>query len=134
MKGADLMEGKNLLTEPYAYVMEGGFTGEKQPASPDPLVAYRWEKPAADDALEIFVRRPVSAWSSSPENFSGLETLTAEKAAVQVSGPGRISMDFDVEFAGWLEIDAPDFSGELTLGVSEYNQPVSVSITSAERM
>lgn len=81
----------------------------------------------ADDALEIFLRRPVSVWSSSPESFSGLNTLTTEKAAVQVSGPGCISMDFGVEFAGWLEIDAPDFSGELTLGVSEYNQPAIVN-------
>ena len=30
-------------------------------------------------------------------------------------------------FFGMLEIDTPDFSGELTLGVSEYNQPAIVN-------
>lgn len=119
--------GESPIEEPYAYVEKGSFSGEEQAASPDPLVAYRWEKPTADDPLEIFIRRPVSVWSSKAENFSGLDTLTAEKTAVQVSGPGCIRMDFGVEFAGWLEIDASDFSGELTLGVSEYNQPAIVN-------
>ena len=116
MQTSGAIFGESPIEEPYSYVEKGSFSGEEQPASPDPLVTYRWEKPMADDVLEIFLRRPVSVWSCSPESFSGLNTLTAEKAAVQVSGPGCISMDFGVEFAGWLEIDTPDFSGDLTLG------------------
>ncbi len=119
--------GESPITEPYDYVAEGSFSGKAQPASPDPLVAYRWENPTADDALEIFLRRPVSVWSDAPEQFSGLETLTTENAAVEVKGAGCIRMDFGAEFAGWLEIDAPDLSGEITLGVSEYNQPAIVN-------
>lgn len=32
-------------------------------------------------------------------------------------------IDFGREFAGWLEIDSPDLSGRVTLGISEFTQP-----------
>ena len=45
--------GESPIEEPYAYVEKGSFSGEEQAASPDPLVAYRWEKPTADDPLRF---------------------------------------------------------------------------------
>ena len=120
--------GESPIAEPYDYVADGSFSGEEQPASPDPLVSYRWEDPDADDALEIFLRRPVLAETETPDSFAGLDTLTTGNVAVEVKGAGSIRMDFGAEFAGWLEIDSPDLSGEITLGVSEYNQPAFVNI------
>lgn len=111
MQTSGAIFGESPIEEPYSYVEKGSFSGEEQPASPDPLVTYRWEKTMADDVLEIFLQRPVSVWSSSPESFSGLNTLTAEKSAVQVSGPGCISMDFGVEFAAGLRLTLRIFRG-----------------------
>lgn len=122
----DALWGKSPIDEPYPYVQSGGFTGEEQPASPDPLVRYRWDDPKASDELEIFLRTPQKAESETPENFTGMSTLMDETVHVNVTGPGTIRMDFGTEFAGWLEIDSPDLAAsgsQITLGVSEYNQP-----------
>lgn len=118
--------GKSPIDEPYSYVRSGGFTGKEQPASPDPLVSYRWDDPKASDELEIFLRSPIKVESETPENFTGMATLMTETVCVDVTGPGTIRMDFGAEFAGWLEIDSPDLAdsgSQITLGVSEYNQP-----------
>jgi hypothetical protein len=81
--------GESPIAEPYPYVGSGnpgGFTGESQPASPDPLVSYRWDDPQASDGLEIFLRKPVAVDSETPENFSGMQTLKDENASVHVTG------------------------------------------------
>ncbi|MCI8360045.1 MAG: hypothetical protein HFE86_01745 [Clostridiales bacterium] len=115
--------GTSPISEPYPYVSKGEFSGKEVAASPDPLVSYRWDDPKADDDMEIFLRRPVSAIADKSENFDGIESLTEEVTDITVNGEGSICLDFGTEFAGWLEIDSPDLSGGLTLGVSEYNQP-----------
>ena len=56
MQTSGAIFGESPIEEPYSYVEKGSFSGEEQPASPDPLVTYRWEKPMADDVLEIFLR------------------------------------------------------------------------------
>ena len=61
--------GSSPITEPYEYVADGSFSGEEQPYSPDPLVKYRWDNPTADDDLEIFLRKPVSATTEQEEAF-----------------------------------------------------------------
>lgn len=119
--------GSSPIREPYDYVADGSFSGDEQPASPDPLVSYRWDNPTAEDDLEIFLRKPVKAETDQPSSFSGVDTLTSEQTAVTVTGEGTICLDFGVEYAAWLEIDSPDLSGEITLGVSEYNEPAFVN-------
>ena len=119
--------GKSPIREPYDYVSEGSFSGKEQPASPDPLVSYRWDNPKAEDSLEIFLQKPKTYDTETPDSFAGLQTITTDDVAITVNGPGTIRMDFGTEFAGWLEIDSPDLSGEITLGMSEYNQPAFVN-------
>lgn len=119
--------GSSPISEPYDYVADGSFSGAEQPASPDPLVSYRWDNPTADDSLEIFLRKPQQATTRQPDSFTGLDTLAADSQSVRVTGEGTIQLDFGAEFAGWLEIDSPDLTGEITLGVSEYNQPAFVN-------
>lgn len=119
--------GKSPIVQPYDYVSDGGFSGKEQPYSPDPLVTYRWNNPIAADPLEIFLRKPLAADTESPDSFSGLCSLMTDHSDVTVKGTGSICMDFGAEYAGWLEIDSPDLSGEIALGVSEYNQPAFVN-------
>lgn len=120
--------GTSPIEEPYNYVLSGGFSGEEQPYSPDPLVSYRWDDPQVEDKLEIFLRRPESATTETPESFSGVESLTGDTVNVKVTGEGTILLDFGTEFAGWLEIDSPNLNGTVTLGISEYNEPAFVNV------
>ena len=53
--------GRSPIAEPYPYVSSGSFNGPAVPASPDPLVRYRWPNPKASDGLEIYLLRPESA-------------------------------------------------------------------------
>ncbi|MDR1042878.1 MAG: hypothetical protein LBL54_03140, partial [Clostridiales Family XIII bacterium] len=122
--------GESPTAEPYPYVQDGGnggFTGDPQPASPDPLVSYRWDNPQASDGLEIFLRKPVAVDSATPEHFAGMQSLKDDNVSVEVTGEGTLRMDFGAEYGAWLEIDSPDLSGSITLGVSEYNQPAFVN-------
>jgi hypothetical protein len=98
------------------------------PASPDPLVRYRWPNPQGGDGLEIYLRRPERAIADPPKSFAGLESLLTTKPAVTVSGPGTIRVDFGNENAGWFEIDSPDCPGDVRLSISEYNQPEYTNI------
>lgn len=119
--------GASPIPEPYAYVPAGGFSGASDESSPDPLIGYRWSNPRAEDDLEIFLRRPVRAATENPASFGNLASLTTERPNVEVTGNGTVVLDFGAEFAGWLEIDSPDLSGAVELGVSEYNRPAFVN-------
>ena len=111
------------IDEPYSYVSGGSFSGPAEPLSPDPLVRYRWPSPQASDDLEVYLLSPKEVVADSPSSFTGLESLTTERPAVTVKGPGTIRIDFGQENAGWFEIDSPDCPGDLRLSISEYNQP-----------
>src|SRR5262249_878679 len=125
--GLDL-SGRSPAPQPYPYISTGSFSGPALPASPDPLVRYRWPKPQASDGLEIYLPQPERIVAERPSSFAGLESLTGATPAVTVSGPGTIRVDFGSENAGWFEINSPDCPGDLQLSISEYNQPEYTNI------
>lgn len=115
------------IQEPYSYLTGSGFSGKPQKYSPDPLVAYQWAKSAPEDELELFLQSPVLIQTSPSNHFKQIETESEPVGQILVTGPGRILLDFGTEFAGWLEIDSPNLSGDITLGISEYHQPAFVN-------
>ena len=115
--------GKSSVQQPYAYVSKGSFSDLKIPESPDPLVAYRWPNPASSDSLEIYLLKPAIALADKPASFKNLRSLTGKKPNVTVMGTGSIRLDFGVENAAWIEFDSPDFTGEVEMSISEYNEP-----------
>lgn len=118
---------KSLISEPHQYVSGGNFSGKKQPDSPDPFVSYRWDNPKASDLLQIFLCHPTGVKTENAGSFNGVETLITDQQEVEVLGTGMILLDFGVELAGWLEIDSPDLTGTVSLGISEYNEPAIVN-------
>lgn len=113
--------------QPYEYVSGGRALGSKVTVSPDPMIGYVWDAPSANDPLQVYVMTPVSAFARTGEgNFENLETV-GQNCCIQVTGPGTIVLDFGVELPAWLEIDSPNMSGTVTLGVSEYNEVESYS-------
>jgi len=120
--------GKSPITEPFAYVSTGSFSGIAVPESPDPLVAYRWPTPKASDGLEIFIQKPVSVSSDVTSSFDNLQSLIGGSPNVTVKGLGSIRMDFGRENAAWLEFDSPDLIGKVEMSISEYNEPNRASI------
>ena len=113
---------KSPAPQPYAYIT-GKPVGKKVPYSPDRFVNWRWDNPVADDDLEIYTIKPVSIIADHPESFENLSSLKKQSASAVVKGAGSIMMDFGQENAAWLEFDSKDFSGEVTMSISEYNEP-----------
>ena len=116
--------GVSPIVEPYPYVSRGSFSGPAVPASPDPLVRYRWPNPKASDGLEIYLRQPESV-TCDPEtsSFTNVKSLLTPTPNVTVSGTGTIRVDFGRENAGWFEIDSPDCPGGIKLSISEHKGP-----------
>lgn len=123
---AQTLARRSPATQPYPSVSGGRIVGEPVAASPDPLVAYRWDAPSASSKLQAYVMLPKKAEDLAGHSFSGLETVGREKCAIRVTGPGTLRLDFGVELPAWLEIDSPDLTGQVTLGVSEYNVVESI--------
>lgn len=116
------------IAQHFEYVSGGGFTGPSVPASPDPLVAYRWPDPRPDDEVQIYVLRPAAVATGSPDAFDHLNSLQTDAPSVTVRGTGTIVVDFGAEYAGWFEIDSPDApEGGFRLSVSEYNEPAQLN-------
>jgi alpha-L-rhamnosidase len=115
--------GTSPIPERYLYVSSGSFSGPTVAQSPDPLVSYRWPNPKANDALEIYLRKPTSVSADKSTSFDNLGSLTGDSPSVTVKGTGSIQMDFGVENAAWLEFDSPDLVGNVEMSISEYNQP-----------
>jgi len=113
---------KSPAPQPYPYITAIS-KGEKMPLSPDPIIDYLWENPRADDELEIYTIKPVVVTTDAPDSFEKLATLKKNSSRVLVKGTGSIMMDFGQENAGWLEFDSKDLSGEITMSISEYNEP-----------
>lgn len=112
--------------EPYPYAT-GSFSGREVAESPDPLVAYRWNDPKAQDNLEIYTLEPVHVTSDNPGSFENLESLTGNSPDVLVRGIGSIRIDFKQVNAAWLEFDSRDLTGKVEMSISEYNQPAVVN-------
>lgn len=113
--------------QPYQYVWDGRIAAPPHAFSPDPMIGYRWREPKADAKLQVYamVPRKVEVRRGA-ESFVGLSTATQDICAVEVKGPGSIRLDFGTELPAWFEIDSPDLSGDVTLGVSEYNIEESI--------
>ena len=120
--------GASPIAEPYPYVSSGGFSGRAVPASPDPLVRYRWPNPKASDGLEIYLRQPESVTSDPTSSFANVNSLLTPTPNVTVRGTGTIRVDFGRENAGWFEIDSPDCPGGMQMSISEYNEPEYTNI------
>ena len=119
-----LLNRRSPINEPYAYVSGGAMTGMAVPESPDPLVRYVWDNPRAEDSLQIFVVLPLKVEViSGDDSFGGLQTVGDENCNIRVTGPGELLFDFGTELPAWIEIDSPDLSGEVELGISEYRGP-----------
>jgi len=104
------------------------------PESPDPLVAWRWDDPKAEDDLEIYIQRPVHIAASYPASFQGLESLTGGKGPIRISGTGDLIIDFGQENAAWLEFDSRDLNGEVEMSISEYNEPAILNLGAQNRI
>ena len=111
------------ISEPYVRLSGGAFNGPLVPESPDPLVSYRWAKPAAIDALQVFTLPPKAVTADKRPAFSGLGSLCMARADVLVRSPGSIRVDFGIESAAWVEFDSPDCPGDVEMSISEYNEP-----------
>ena len=122
------------MREPYPFINKEYMTGETNRYSPDPLYGMRWPFPTAESGLEVMVRRPVRAWTDTPEVFEGYQRLSQNRlendeapCCMRVQGEGMLCLDFGTECAGWLEADSPSSEGGFLLGISEYNQPAFVN-------
>ncbi len=123
----DILSRRSPAWEPYEYVSGGRALGTGVTVSPDPMIGYVWDHPTANDPLQAYIMTPVLAYARTGEgNFGNLENV-GEGGAIKVNGPGTIVLDFGAELPAWLEIDSPDLSGTVTLGVSEYNEVESYS-------
>jgi hypothetical protein len=113
-------------SQPYPYVT-GSFSGKPVAESPDPLVAYRWNKPKATDDLEVYTIKPVQVTSDNSGSFDNLASVTGKSTKVIVKGTGSIRFDFGQVNAAWLEFDSEDLTGKVEMSISEYNQPAVVN-------
>ena len=118
--------------EPWAPLSGGSFSGDPQPLSPDPLVAYQWP-PGSFNAslLQSFVAAPVAAGPTAGTQrgaFVNASSCVGNRGdapcALRVGGNGTLIVDFGVELAGWFEFDSSDLAdadaGKLVLGLSEF--------------
>ncbi len=123
---------KSPAPQPYRYIT-ARHIADKVPYSPDRIIEWQWDDPKADDELEIYIIKPVDIKTDTPESFDNLSSLKNKSANVAVKGTGSIRMDFGQENAAWLEFDSQDFSGEVTMSISEYNEPAILNVGAQNR-
>ena len=100
--------------------VRGSFCGEKVPESPDPLVAYRWERPLASDDLEHYELHPLSI---EMRTASGKTRSIRPGRPIRIDEPCTLMLDFGQVNAGWLAFDSDDLAGEVEMSISEYTEP-----------
>ncbi len=113
----------NKIQEPYPPLHGGSYANPPVPESLDPLVAYRWNSPSANDGLQIFALPVKQAWAAPPTAVVNLDSIESAKANVTIDGPVDIRLDFGSEAAAWVEFDSPDLAGSVEMSISEYNLP-----------
>ncbi|MET6997783.1 alpha-L-rhamnosidase C-terminal domain-containing protein [Chitinophaga defluvii] len=106
---------------PYQPIHGGSITAQKVISSPDPLVSYVWHQPGGE--LQVYHLTPTNFELSHPGNFENTGSALTDTCNILVKGTGSIRFDFGTESAAWMEFESPDLSGEITAGISEYNQP-----------
>jgi alpha-L-rhamnosidase len=124
-----LLSSASPIPEPYPPLHGGSFTAPLIPASPDPLVHYRWSHPQASDNLQTYVLEPVTTHTENSASF----LTSPSHNIIAVEGTGSLHFDFGVASAAWLEFDSPDLSGEIEMSISEYDEPAIVNSGPAHR-
>ncbi|MDD6210632.1 MAG: alpha-L-rhamnosidase C-terminal domain-containing protein [Bacteroidales bacterium] len=104
--------------------LKGTFGGKSVAESPDPLVAYRWANPQADDELESYTLMPVSM---SSDALSGSRT-SKKMFPVRIEQECDLMFDFGQVNAGWLEFDSDDLNGEIEMSISEFKEPAVFNV------
>lgn len=106
------------IQEPYQQ-LTGKPSGKRVTASPDPLVAYRWAHPSADDDLEVYSLRPQRMTSDHPEVVKSSQP----GKRITVTGDCNLMFDFGQVNAGWLEFECERLDADVTCSISEFNEP-----------
>lgn len=117
--------GTGSITEPYRR-LTGKPTGKEVPASPDPLAAYRWPHPSANDEMEIYTLRPQSATASQ----EGAARWNDPAGRITVTGDCDLMFDFGQVNAAWLEFECKDLEAEVECSISEFNEPARFNLGS----
>ena len=111
--------------EPWPPLSGGSFSNPAAPYSPDPLVRYSWPLPDVDDTiLQYFELPAVSVGGSPAASFANASSAIGSVACdIHVLGAGTLTVDFGVEFAGWVEFDSPDLAAVsgIVVGIGEYS-------------
>lgn len=126
----ELLTRRSPISQPYKYVELGSLSGQTVVDSPDPLVNYVWYSPKASNPLQIFVVNPVFGESTSgSNNVNGLATINNNNCDINITGNCVIRFDFGTELPAWIEIDSQDLTGDIEMGISEYNVPELINKT-----
>ena len=112
--------------EPWPPLSGGAFTGQPQPSSPDPLVAYQFNAGTNDTTLQIFSVAAVSVGGTPSTSFTNTNSAVGSvRCSIGVEGGGTLLIDFGVELPAWLEFDSSDLllvdATLISMGISEYN-------------
>ena len=76
---------------------------------------------------------PPESWSAEPPDafrVTRARSKVASTVNVDILAPGRLTLDFGIERAGWFEFESNDLGDETILSylkcsLSEYNQPLA---------
>jgi len=119
--------------EPWLPLSNGSFSGAAQPYSPDPLVRFRWDLDSVDDTQMQLYDVVAVACGPAPgtpaASFLNASSAVGSTtgASVTVAGAGQLIIDFGVESAAWLEVDAFGVQAAdlalMRLSISEYTVP-----------